>query len=187
MIKEKMSKTIMEILSITKTLSVIIQMYIKSSSIFPWSAREPTPQTVPKLCTLLQVPYNEILFHPPSKRRKAYITECPETLYTFTNFLQWNPLPSSFEAPGSLHHRVFRNFVYFHKFLTMKYSFILFWSSGESTSQSDPKLCILSQVPYNEILFHPILKRRVAYITKCSETLYTFKSFLKRNHLLLKR
>ena len=35
MIKEKMSKTIMEIGSITETFSVIIQMYIKSSSIFP--------------------------------------------------------------------------------------------------------------------------------------------------------
>jgi hypothetical protein len=53
MIKEKMSKTIMEIGSISETFSVIIQMYIKSSSIFPWKAGKPKKQGVPKRGILL--------------------------------------------------------------------------------------------------------------------------------------
>jgi hypothetical protein len=55
MIKRKMSKTIMEIQSITETFSVIIQMYIKSSSIFSWGERESKLLGVPKRNTLLQV------------------------------------------------------------------------------------------------------------------------------------
>ena len=63
MIKEKMSKTIMEIGSITETFSVIIQMYIKSSSIFPWKARKSKIPGIPKCGILLQVSYKEIPVH----------------------------------------------------------------------------------------------------------------------------
>lgn len=60
MIKGKMSKTIMEIRSITEKFSVIIQMYIKSSSIFPCKARKLKKLGVPKRGVFLQVSYNEI-------------------------------------------------------------------------------------------------------------------------------
>jgi len=76
MIKEKMSKTIMEIGSISETFSVIIQMYIKSSSIFPWKARKPKMPGVLKRGILLQVSHKEIPVNLTSNLEKTRTTEC---------------------------------------------------------------------------------------------------------------
>lgn len=78
MIKGKMSKTIMEIRSITEKFSVIIQMYIKSSSIFPCKARKLKMPGVPKRGVFLQVSYNEIPVHLTLKPEGARTTECSE-------------------------------------------------------------------------------------------------------------
>jgi hypothetical protein len=84
MIKEKMSKTIMEIGSITETFSVIIQMYIKSSSIFPWKARKPKMPGVPKCGIFPQVAYSQIPVHLTLSTEGALTTVCSET-----NVLLW--------------------------------------------------------------------------------------------------